>query len=108
MFKPLLDVITQLASDLFSFLVGLIIIVVIIGIVYNALKASAFSLFGGSQTTAVAILGTAGLVLLTLFTFLIIPQIHKLLEQWAPKPPFGGVPVSLVWRSLINISPRLG
>jgi hypothetical protein len=100
MFKPLMDVITQLASDLFSFLVGLIIIVVIIGIVYNALKASAFSLFGGSQTTAVAILGTAGLVLLTLFTFLIIPQIHKLLQEWAPKPPFGSIPVALAWCSL--------
>ena len=88
MFEEITAQLTTIAQDAWLFLVGLIIIVALLGGLYLVLQGTAGAAFGGARTTAVAMIGVFGLVVMVLVAFLVLPQLGELLQGLTPDPPF--------------------
>lgn len=88
MFDPIMTQITTIAQDAWSFLIGLLVIVALLGGLYYVLQGTAGAAFGGGRMTGAAIIGAVGIVLLVLFAFLVLPQLGTLLDGLTPAPPF--------------------
>ena len=87
-FGPVYDQIAIVSRSAWSFIVGLIVIVVLLGGLWYGLQGAAGASFGGSKTTSTAILGVVGLVLVALMIFLLLPNLGEMLKSFQPKPPF--------------------
>jgi len=88
MFDKVLEQILSIARDAWGFLAGLLIIVAMLGGLFYVLQGTAGAAFGGGRTTAMAITGLIGVVLLVIVAFLLIPQLGEMLKSLQPQPPF--------------------
>jgi hypothetical protein len=88
MFDGTYTTILNLSTQAWGFIAGLIIIVAVLGGLFQVLQGAAGSAFGASNTTKIAIIGALGLVLIVLIAFLILPQLSEILYQNRPAAPF--------------------
>lgn len=88
MFDTIYNTIVNLSTQAWGFIAGLIIIVALLGGLFQVLQGAAGSAFGASNTTKIAIVGALGLVLIVLIAFLILPQFSNILYENKPAAPF--------------------
>ena len=88
MFDPVMTKITELATDAWLFLVGLLVIVAILGALWYILKGTTAVAFGGSNMASSAIIGAIGIIVLVIVAFLVLPELGNLLENMKPAAPF--------------------
>lgn len=88
MFGPAMEQITRLAREVWTFLAGLIVVTALLGGLYYVLQGTAGAAFGGSRMVSVAVVGVAGLVLLAILGFVVIPALAGTLRSLMPPPPF--------------------
>ena len=88
MFQSILDYLLNMGRDAWVFLAGITVMVALLGGLFYVLKGTAGAAVGSDRTTAMAIIGAVGLVILVLVGFLIIPEMGNLLQTVQPAPPF--------------------
>ena len=87
-FSAVMQKIDPLARNAWTFGVGLLIIVSMLGGLYYSLQGAGGAATGASGMTSKAIIGIVGLVLLVLMTFLLLPEFAKMLCSSAPAAPW--------------------
>jgi len=88
MFEQAMQKILELAKEVWTFLAGLIVVVAALGGLYYILQGAGGAAFGGSRMVSTAVLGLAGLVLLALIGFVVLPSLAEMLQGLIPSPPF--------------------
>ena len=88
MFDPAMQQITRLAREVWAFLAGLIVVVALLGGLYNVLQGAGGAAFGGSRMVSIAVMGVLGLFLLAILGFVVLPALGGMLQSLIPPPPF--------------------
>jgi hypothetical protein len=87
-FQAVLDNLRPLANNLWFVLVELTIMAAMIGGIWHVLSAAGGSVIGGNKYTATAIIGLAGLILMVIVVFVLVPELGEIIKGMKPVPPF--------------------
>lgn len=87
-FTAVMNKIDPLARNAWTFGVGLLIIVAMLGGLYYSIQGAGGAATGASGMTSKAILGMGGITLLVVMTFVLLPEFAKMLCNSAPKAPW--------------------
>jgi hypothetical protein len=80
--------IAQLAQSAWDFLLFLIVVVVALGGLYSVLHGAIGSAMGAGRSVQFAVLAAAGLAVMALVAFLLIPEMARALKSMQPSPPW--------------------
>ncbi len=80
--------ISALAAAAWGFLLFLIVVVVALGGLYSVLHGAIGSAMGAGRSVQFAVLAAAGLAVMALVAFLLIPEMARALKNMQPSPPW--------------------
>jgi hypothetical protein len=88
MFDAVQEKLLEMGREAWVFLASITAMIALLGALFYVLKGSTGAAFGSDRTTAMAIIGAIGLIVLVLVGFLVIPEMGNMLQEVQPTPPF--------------------